>query len=82
MRSWALGHHAGIVTYPHHDADGAGTFAIVTSGVKNWVVMRPKHSRKALPHFLARLSTSTSRLPDFSHSMEAETIHLHPGDLL
>lgn len=70
------------MTYPHHDADGIGAFVTVSSGVKNWVVIKPKHSRKGLAHFLARVSSSTNRLPDFSDSLKSETIHLYPGDLL
>ena len=37
-----LGHHAGIMTYMHYNVAGASTFAILLSGVKNWVMMRVK----------------------------------------
>ena len=37
-----LGHHAGIMTYMHYNVAGASNFAILLSGVKNWVMMRVK----------------------------------------
>ena len=41
-RSWALVHHAMFHTYPHHDAEGYVTFIQVLSGLKYWIIMRPK----------------------------------------
>ena len=83
VRSWALGHHAGIITYPHHDAEGAATFAIVQSGVKNWTVIDVKDAqRETLPAFLTEISSNDASLLDYMDCIKAETIHLHPGDLL
>lgn len=71
------------MTYPHHDADGASTFAIVVSGIKNWVVMAVNDTtRLALPEFLARLSSPDNLLSEFSDQIDVETAHLHSGDLL
>ncbi|KAF8549165.1 hypothetical protein OG21DRAFT_1500591 [Imleria badia] len=83
--SWAIAHHAGIVTYPHHDAEGAGTYAIPLSGIKNWVLFAIKDqqiTRQRLPRFLANLSHPDSRLDEFLAQVDAETIHLYPGDLI
>lgn len=82
VRSWGLGNRCGIVTY-HHDADGASTFAIALSGIKNWVVIKVKEStREDLPPFLANISNANDSLLDFLDRVDAETIHLGAGDLL
>ena len=83
VRSWALGHHAAITTYPHHDAEGAATFVIPISGVKNWVAIRAKQTtRNGLPGFLTELGGHKRSITDFLDRVEAETIHLNPGDLV
>lgn len=83
VRSWGLGHHSGIVTYPHHDAEGALTFAVGLSGVKNWVVITPQNPiRDEMGDFLADLSGPQASLLDYLDQVDAETIHLNPGDLL
>ena len=71
------------MTYPHHDTNGASMFITVTSGVKNWIIINVKDiSRNALPAFLAGLSNLEELLSEFSHQIDAETIHLHTRDLL
>ncbi|KAG2357519.1 hypothetical protein BDR07DRAFT_1490604 [Suillus spraguei] len=37
-KSWALLHHAGFVSYPHHDSDGAMTFVRIETGIKFWIL--------------------------------------------
>ncbi|KAF8414349.1 hypothetical protein L210DRAFT_3514070, partial [Boletus edulis BED1] len=58
--SWGFAYHGGTVTYPHHDADGAGMFIVVTSGVENVVLTRPRHPRKGLSGFLAPACQASS----------------------
>lgn len=85
VRSWGLAHHAGILTYPHHDAEGASTYVIPLSGVKNWVTICLKDgkvTRDKLPAFLEDLSSSDQLLSQFADKVDFETIHLHPGDLM
>ena len=83
VRSWALGHHAAIVTFPHHDADGACTFVILMSGHKNWVVVGFKQGvRGDLPDLVEKLSNSKGSLLDHLDVLEAETVHLGPGDMM
>lgn len=71
------------MTYPHHDAEGAATFAIVQSGVKNWVVFELEHTtREDLPELLTQVSNNKASLPSYKELVKAETIHLYAGDLL
>jgi len=41
--SWILIHQPHYHTFPHHNADGLGTWTIVKSGDKFWVVLRSKN---------------------------------------
>jgi len=43
VMSWILIHQPRYHTFPHHDADGLGTWTIVKSGDKFWVVLRSKN---------------------------------------
>lgn len=82
IRSCGLGCHGGVVTYPHHDANGASTFITVTSGVKNWIIINVKDISRNVPLvFLAGLSNLEELLFEFSHQIDTETIHLHTRDL-
>ncbi|KAG1747031.1 uncharacterized protein EDB91DRAFT_1079672 [Suillus paluster] len=38
VKGWALLHHAGFLTYPHHNVEGALTWVRMEVGVKFWVV--------------------------------------------
>ncbi len=42
-RSWALIHHAGIFTPPHHDADGYAVWIKVVAGSKAWCIIKPRN---------------------------------------
>ncbi|KAF8418644.1 hypothetical protein L210DRAFT_3655529 [Boletus edulis BED1] len=84
-RSWGLLHHAGILTYPHHDAEGMCTFAIPMSGAKSWVLMFPKKgalSRSELPAYLRKLTDPTKSPSAFSDKIHMEVVHLVAGDLI
>lgn len=71
------------MTYPHHDAEGVATFAIVEPGVKNWVVVKVEHvTRYDLPDFLTQVSSNKADLYHYKDQLKAETIHLYAGDLL
>ena len=81
MRSWGLGHHTAIMTYPHHDAKA--TFAIMQSAVKNWVIFELENAmREQLPEFLTQISSNEAYLPSYKERLKAETIHLYTSDLL
>ncbi|KAG6377653.1 hypothetical protein JVT61DRAFT_14416 [Boletus reticuloceps] len=82
-RAWGLEHQAGVITYPHHDAKGAGAFVIVLSGVKHWVVIGTKQlARKHPPELLVNMGDSQSSMLDFLADVDAETIHLNTGDIV
>lgn len=82
VRSWALAHHAGVFTFPHHDADGEVTYVVGVSGVKLWTlyfVRDPTQSRnEILKIFVRQCDRNEPQLPD----VHAETVYLYPGDLL
>ena len=73
------------MTYPHHDAAGAGTFAVALSGLKNWVVMRVKEgaaTRDSMEGLLQELNHPKIDPKKYLNRVEMETVHLYPGDLL
>ncbi|KAF8422594.1 hypothetical protein L210DRAFT_891763 [Boletus edulis BED1] len=85
VRSWGIAHHAGILTYPHHDAEGACTYAIPLSGVKVWVLASVKHgqvNQEELPEFVANLGNPERRLSEFAAQLDVKIIHLCAGDLI
>ena len=41
--NWGAAATKGALTLPHVDDEGFGTVAVVVSGSKYWVVMKPKH---------------------------------------
>jgi hypothetical protein len=83
-KSWAILHQAGFVSYPHHDADGAITFVRVETGIKFWVVFRPKHqlSRTALQKAQMLFANFTENREEIILTWDAEVITLLAGDLL
>ena len=84
IRSWGLTHHGGVLTYVHHDADGAGTFATVVSGMKVWFIIKVKNvTRERLTELLACLCNPDNLLSSFSSDeIDIEVIYLYPRDLL
>ncbi|KAG1718731.1 hypothetical protein EDB19DRAFT_1837643 [Suillus lakei] len=83
-KSWALLHQAGFVSYPHHDADGAITFVRIETGIKFWVVFRPKHvlSRTALQKAQMLFANFAKNREEIMLTWDAEVITLLDGDLL
>lgn len=78
-------HHAGFVTYPHHDAEGTLTWTRMEVGVKFWVIFRPKEhhdSRLHLQNFVTNLVDFTSHKAWVRKNCDAEVIVLRQGDLL
>lgn len=82
---WALAHHTGVLTLPHHDAEGMCTFVAPMSGTKDWVIMSPKKgmvSRGKMAGYFKKLA-SVGNLPStFLDKMHMETVHLSAGNLL
>ena len=81
-RTWGIAHHAGILSYPHHDADGAATYCIPMAGVKCWAVITLNVTRDRMKNALDSLVCSAALLSQHSNKADYETIHLDPGDLL
>ena len=84
MKSWALLHQGGYVTYPHHDADGSNTFVRMHVGIKFWVMFRTKN--KLLKRDKLRSTQmNLAGLPNANkgaNEWEAEVVTLFPGDEL
>ena len=79
VRSWGLGQHAVITTYPHHNAEGAATFVIMESGVKNWVVFKVKHvTRYDHPDFLTQVSSNKADLQGSAKGRDNPPISRRP----
>ncbi|KAG2366095.1 hypothetical protein BDR07DRAFT_1373901 [Suillus spraguei] len=83
-KSWALLHHAGFVSYPHHDSDGAMTFIQIKTGIKFWVVFRPKHalSRTSLQKAQMLFANFTRNQEEILLTWDTEVITLLDGDML
>lgn len=82
VRSWALAHQAGTLTYPHHDADGDVTYIIGMFGVKLWTfdfALDPTLSREELQAIAEDLCNPDVRQHPRIH---AETVYLYLGDLV
>ncbi|KAG2029909.1 hypothetical protein BDR03DRAFT_975385 [Suillus americanus] len=85
VKGWALVHHAGFLTYPHHDAEGTLTWVKMDVGIKFWVIFRPKDrhdDRKHLQDFAIRLGNFTENESWIRANCDAEVITLLPGDML
>ncbi|KAG2136434.1 hypothetical protein DEU56DRAFT_913013 [Suillus clintonianus] len=85
VKGWALLHHAGFLTYPHHDAEGALTWAKMEVGVKFWVVFRPKDrhdDRQHLRDMAMNLANMTENGPWIRQNCDAEVVTLYPGDII
>jgi len=82
VRSWALAHQAGVISYPHQDADGDATYVIGISGIKLWTfyfLRNPTLPRDTIKGIFRSLCDPDKR--DHPHVC-AETVYLYPGDLL
>ncbi|KAG0691657.1 uncharacterized protein EDB91DRAFT_1257012 [Suillus paluster] len=85
VKGWAILHHAGFLTYPHHDAEGSLTWARMEVGVKFWVVFWPKDrhdDRKHLQEIAIRLGNFTENEDWIRAHCDVEVITLYPGDVL
>ncbi|KAG2335959.1 hypothetical protein BDR05DRAFT_1006297 [Suillus weaverae] len=85
VKGWGLLHHAGFLTYPHHDAEGSLTWVRMDVGIKFWVVFRPinrRDDRKHLQDIAIKLGNFTQNEPWIRANCYAEVITLMPGDTL
>lgn len=85
VKGWAILHHAGYLTYPHHDAEGTLTWLRMEIGVKFWAVFRPKnnhHDRNHLQEFVTRLVDFTNHEEWVRKHCDGEVIVLRPGDIV
>jgi hypothetical protein len=85
VKGWGLLHHAGFLTYPHHDAEGSLTWVKMEVGMKFWVVFRPidRHDdRKHLQEIAIKLGDFTENEVWIRENCHAEVITIMPGDML
>ncbi|KAG6374579.1 hypothetical protein JVT61DRAFT_3933 [Boletus reticuloceps] len=84
VRSWGLVHHAGILTYEHHDAEGALTWAANMAGEKDWMLVSFKESptREEMAERVKRLTNPSNWLHEFTNLVEALMLHLRPSDAI
>jgi hypothetical protein len=85
VKGWGLLHHAGFLSYPHHDAEGTLTWVRMEVGVKFWAVFRPKRyqdNRIHLQEFATKLVDFTSHKEWVQKHCDGEVIVLRPGDML
>ncbi|KAG2060936.1 hypothetical protein BDR06DRAFT_966756 [Suillus hirtellus] len=85
VKGWGLLHHAGFLTYPHHDAEGSLTWVRMEVGMKFWVVFQPidRHNdRKHLQEIAIKLGDFTENEVWIRANCHAEVINIMPGDTL
>jgi hypothetical protein len=83
---WDLFTHPGFLTYPHQDASGFATYALVRTGCKIWCILRPKvdasvNSRNKLFDILRVMLQQHPHL-DYQGVSDSYTIFLMEGDVL
>ncbi|KAG1784503.1 uncharacterized protein HD556DRAFT_1451702 [Suillus plorans] len=84
-KGWALLHHAGFLTYPHHDAEGTLTWVRMEAGIKFWVIFSLKSGEKnriALQDLSVRLADYARHKTWIHKNCDGEVLTLVPGDLL
>ena len=88
VKAWALLHHAGFLTYFHHDVDGGNTYIKVENhnGVKFWCLAFPKDgraiSRTALIANFALFADLKKNRNKIESKWDFEVVTILPGDLL
>ncbi|KAF8547667.1 hypothetical protein OG21DRAFT_1527002 [Imleria badia] len=82
--SWGLLYQVAIVTYLHHNADGACTWVMPYNRCKIWTCIKVKtpFDYKKLTSFYATLTNRDNALSDFEDNIECETIYQYAGDLV
>jgi len=83
---WDLFTHLSFLTYPHQDASGFATYALIRTGCKIWCILRPKvdasvNSRKKLFNILRVMLRLHPHL-DYQRVSDSYTIFLMEGDVL
>ncbi|KAK0468967.1 hypothetical protein IW261DRAFT_1573276 [Armillaria novae-zelandiae] len=87
-RSWALLHHAGILTEAHHDAEGHSTAIVGHKGVKFWSIITLKPQYQSLPRTelldkLADINQPNKQgISNYIQLCDIEIVKLLPGDVL
>ncbi|KAG2737446.1 hypothetical protein P692DRAFT_20883555 [Suillus brevipes Sb2] len=85
VKGWGLLHHAGYLTYPHHDAEGTLTWVRMEFGLKFWTVFRLKSQyddRIHIQEVVCRLGNFTEHEAWAREHCDAEVITLTRGDIL
>ncbi|KAK0468543.1 hypothetical protein IW261DRAFT_1573771 [Armillaria novae-zelandiae] len=87
-RSWALLHHAGILTEAHHDAEGHSTAIVGHKGVKFWSIITLKPQYQSLPwtELLDKLADinqpNKQGISNYIQLCDIEIMKLLPGNVL
>ena len=90
-RVWAILHHPLFHTYVHHDASGTGTWTMIASGYKFWVIVVPDGdglcaSRKELHNhnnqFFYNVGTDGRWGFNYSENSKRFCIFGKPGDVM
>jgi hypothetical protein len=84
-KGWALLHHAGFLTYPHHDAEGTLTWVRMEVGLKFWVIFWLKSGRNdriQLRNLAVKLADFSTNIKWIQKNCDGEVITLVPGDIL
>ncbi|KAG2081945.1 uncharacterized protein F5147DRAFT_783481 [Suillus discolor] len=84
-KGWALLHHAGFVTYPHHDAEGTLTWVRMEAGIKFWAIFSLRdgaNNRIGLQDLSVKLADYARHKTWIHKNCDAEVLTLRPGDML
>ncbi|KAG2045851.1 hypothetical protein BDR06DRAFT_1015241 [Suillus hirtellus] len=84
-KGWGLLHHAGFLTYPHHDAEGTLTWVRMEAGIKFWVIFTLRggeNNRIGLQDLSVRLADYAKHKSWIHKHCDGEVLTLLPGDML
>ena len=81
-RLWGLVHHAMFHTYPHHDAEGYATFVQILSGIKIWVIYRPKIKPTTWFQLYEKQMKLGAEFDSYTDDWEGWMITGRPGDIM
>ncbi|KAG1817588.1 uncharacterized protein BJ212DRAFT_1299129 [Suillus subaureus] len=83
-KGWGLLHHAGFLTYPHHDAEWTLMWLRMEVGIKFWVIFWLRSGRSdhiQLWNLSVKLADYTRNITWIQKNCDVEVIMLMPGDM-
>ncbi|KAG1804194.1 uncharacterized protein BJ212DRAFT_1304404 [Suillus subaureus] len=81
-KGWGLLHHAGFLTYLHHDAEGTLMWLRMEVGIKFWVIFWLRSGRSdhiQLQNLSVKLADYTRNITWIQKNCDVEVITLMPG---